>query len=92
MEALTARAVSRKLYGTAALLRALVSGPAPPRLVVEAPPALAAYAREVERLAPVAFLPAMELTGLFSPGDVRVLVRGGKYDREMLDGLGSVAA
>ncbi len=74
MEALTARAVARVLFGTAALLGAAVAVSAPPRLVVEAPPALAAYAREVERLDPVAFLPAMELTGLFSPGDVRVLV------------------
>ena len=33
-----------------------------------------------------------ELSGLFGFKDVRVLVRGGKNDREMLDGLGSVAA
>ena len=74
MEALTARRVVRTLFGTAALLGAAVAFSAPPRLVVEAPPALAAYAREVERLDPKAFLPAMELTGLWEPGDVRVLV------------------
>lgn len=74
MEALTARAVARFLVGTAALLGAAVAVSAPPRLVVEAPPSLASYAREVERLDPLAFLPAMELTGLFEPGDVRVVV------------------
>ncbi len=74
MEALTARFVSRILVGTAALLGAAVAVSAPPRLIVEAPPSLAAYAREVERLDPKAFLPAMELTGLWEPGDVRVLV------------------
>lgn len=74
MEALTARFVSRILIGTAALLWAAVAVSAPPRLLVESPPALAAYAREVERLDPKAFVPAMELTGLWDPGDVRVLV------------------
>ena len=74
MEALTARLVVRILVGTAALLGAAVAVSAPPRLVVEAPAALAAYAREVERLDPTAFFPAMELTGLWEPGDVRVLV------------------
>lgn len=74
MEALTARIATRFLVGTAALLGAAVAVSAPPRLVVEAPPALSAYAREVERLDPLAFLPAMELTGLFEPGDVRVVV------------------
>jgi hypothetical protein len=74
VEALTARVVSRFLVGTAALLGAAVAVSAPPRLIVEAPPSLAAYAREVERLDPMAFLPAMELTGLWEPGDVRVLV------------------
>jgi len=74
VEALTARAVARVLVGTAALFGAAVAVSAPPRLVVEAPPSLAAYAREVERLDPLAFLPAMELTGLFEPGDVRVVV------------------
>ncbi len=74
MEALTERRLARLLVGTAALLGAAVAVSAPPRLVVEAPPALAAYAREVERLDPTAFLPAMELTGLWDPGDVRVLL------------------
>lgn len=74
MEALTARIAARVLVGTAALLGAAVAVSAPPRLVVEAPPSLSAYAREVERLDPLAFLPAMELTGLFEPGDVRVVV------------------
>ncbi len=74
MEALTARLLARILVGTAALLGAAVAVSAPPRLLVEAPPALAAYAREVERLDRTAFFPAMELTGLWEPGDVRVLV------------------
>lgn len=74
MEALTARTGPRILLATAALLGAAVAVSAPPRLVVEAPPALAAYAREVEQLDPTAFLPAMELTGLWDPGDVRVVV------------------
>jgi hypothetical protein len=74
VEALIARRVSRFLVGTAALLGAAVAVSAPPRLIVEAPTGLAAYAREVERLDPTAFLPAMELTGLWAPGDVRVLV------------------
>jgi len=74
VEALTARFVSRILIGTAALLWAAVAVSAPPRLLVESPPDLAAYAREVERLDPKVFVPAMELTGLWDPGDVRVLV------------------
>ncbi len=74
MEALTGRHFARILVGTAALLGAAVAVSAPPRLLVEAPPALAAYAREVERLDRTAFFPAMELTGLWEPGDVRVLV------------------
>ena len=74
MEALTAPRFLRTLVGTAALLGAAVAVSAPPRLVVEAPPALAAYAREVERIEPEVFLPAMELTGLWEPGPVRVLV------------------
>jgi hypothetical protein len=74
VEALKARSVSRLLVGTAALLGAAVAFSAPPRLVVEAPPALAAYAREVERFDPNVFFPAMELTGLWEPGDVRVVV------------------
>lgn len=74
MEALTGRRFVRILVGTAALLGAAVAVSAPPRLLVEAPPALAAYAREVERLDRTAFFPAMELTGLWEPGDVRVLV------------------
>ena len=45
MEALTARIAARFLIGTAALLGAAVAVSAPPRLVVEAPPSLAAYAR-----------------------------------------------
>lgn len=74
MEALTARLASRLLVGTAALLGAAVAFSAPPRLRVEAPPSLDAYAREVERLDPNVFFPAMELTGLWDPGEVRVLV------------------
>jgi hypothetical protein len=74
VEALTGRHFARILVGTAALLGAAVAVSAPPRLLVEAPPALAAYAREVERLDRTAFFPAMELTGLWEPGDVRVLV------------------
>ena len=74
MEALTGRHLARILVGTAALLGAAVAVSAPPRLLVEAPPALAAYAREVERLDRTAFFPAMELTGLWEPGDVRVLL------------------
>jgi hypothetical protein len=74
VEALTARLLARILVGTAARLGAAVAVSAPPRLLVEAPPALAAYAREVERLDRTAFFPAMELTGLWEPGDVRVLV------------------
>jgi len=74
VEALTALRGLRALVGTAALVGAAVAVSAPPRLVVEAPPALASYAREVERLDPRAFFPAMELTGLWEPGDVRVLV------------------
>jgi hypothetical protein len=74
VEALTARRASRFLVGTAALLGAAVAVSAPPRLVVEGPPALAPFVREVERLDPTAFLPAMELTGLWEPGDVRVVV------------------
>lgn len=74
MEALKALRGIRLLVGTAALLGAAVAFSAPPRLLVEAPPALAAYAREVERTDSRVFLPAMELTGLWEPGDVRVLV------------------
>lgn len=74
MEALKTRFVSRFLVGTAALLGAAVAVSAPPRLLVEAPSGLAAYAREVERLDPTTFLPAMELTGLWEPGDIRVVV------------------
>lgn len=74
MEALKALRFVRRLLGTAALLGAAVALSAPPRLRVEAPPSLAAYAREVESLDARAFLPAMELTGLWEPGDVRVLV------------------
>ena len=74
MEALTALRTLRALVGTAALLGAAVAVSAPPRLVVEAPPALASYAGEVQRLDARAFLPAMELTGLWEPGPVRVLV------------------
>ena len=73
MEGLSGR-FAKLLLGTAALLGAAVAFSAPPRLLVEAPPSLDAYAREVARLDPVAFLPAMELTGLFEPGDVRVVV------------------
>jgi hypothetical protein len=74
VEALTALRRLRFVLAAAALLGAAVAVSAPPRLLVEAPPALAAYAREVERLDRTAFFPAMELTGLWEPGDVRVLV------------------
>jgi len=74
VEALTAFRTLRALVGAAALLGAAAAVSAPPRLVVEAPPGLSAYAREVERLDPKAFLPAMELTGLWRPGDVRVVI------------------
>jgi hypothetical protein len=74
VEALKALRGARLLVATAAHLRAAVALSAPPRLVVEAEPPLAAYAREVERLDRSAFFPAMELTGLWEPGDVRVLV------------------
>lgn len=74
MEALTALGRLRLVLAAAALLGAAAAVSAPPRLVVEAPPGLAAYARAVEALDPTAFLPAMELTGLWEPGDVRVVV------------------
>lgn len=74
MEALTALRTLRVFVGTAALLGAAVAVSAPPRLLVEAPPDLAPYARDVERLDTRAFFPAMELTGLWEPGDVRVVV------------------
>lgn len=74
MEALTALRRLRFVLAAAALRGAAAAFSAPPRLLVEAPPELQAYAREVGRLDPTAFLPAMELTGLWQPGDVRVLV------------------
>lgn len=74
MEALTAPRRLLFLVGAAALLGAAVAFSEPLRLEVEAPSALARYASEVTKLPPDLFFPAMELTGLWEPGTVRVLV------------------
>lgn len=74
MEALTAARRLLLLVGAAALLGAAVAFSEPLKLEVEAPPELARYAAEVAKLPPELFFPAMELTGLWEPGTVRVLV------------------
>ena len=74
MEALTALRRLAYVLGAAALLGAAVAFSAPLKLAVEAPSVLAPYAAEVAALPPDLFFPAMELTGLWEPGTVRVVV------------------
>jgi hypothetical protein len=74
VESLTALRRLTLVFGAAALLGAAVAFSEPLKLAVEAPPELARYAAEVGRLPPELFFPAMELTGLWEPGTVRVLV------------------